>query len=93
MNEQWGWEQAMFRDKIQASDNKKKEKSPEVFQKYQSWDLVGMWTMEWKVGPALLSLTKPSADFMMQVINPAGISNSQDASTDGTGIPQHSTLL
>lgn len=52
-----------------------------------------MWTMEWKVGPALLSLTKPSADFMMQVINPAGISNSQDASTDGTGIPQHSTLL
>lgn len=31
MNAQWGWEQAMFRDKIQASDNKKKEKSPEVF--------------------------------------------------------------
>lgn len=52
-----------------------------------------MWTMGWEVETALLSLTTLSADFIIQVINPTGISNSQDSSTDGTDIPQHSTLL
>lgn len=47
--------------------------------------------MGWEVEAALLSLTKPSADFMIQVINPAGISNSQDSSTDGTH--RHSSTL
>lgn len=52
-----------------------------------------MWMMGWEVEAALLSLTKLSTDFIIQVINPTGISKSQDSSTDGTGIPQHSTLL
>jgi hypothetical protein len=79
-----------FMVELQAIDNTRKSTRGvlEISVLGLSWNVD-----DWGRGGSCFTFTKLSADFIIQVINPAGISNTRDSSTDGTDIPQHSTLL